>query len=94
MAPSSSIAALDLSFSPLDTVKALSRHQWSVYDAQYIFLLLIGIFVLCVVESPGAFVKMGLATLIILSLILPITRQFFLPTLPILGWLFLFWSCK
>jgi len=94
MAPSSTLAALDLSFSPLDTVKALGRHQWSVYDAQYIFLLLVGIFVLCVVETPGAFVKMALATLIILSLILPITRQFFLPALPIFGWLFLFYSCK
>lgn len=91
---SSALSALNYSFSPAGTIKALSQHQWSLYDAQYLFLLLTGIFVLCVVEVPGPMIKMGLATLILLSLVLPITRQFFLPVLPIFGWLFLFYSCK
>lgn len=94
VAPASSLTTLNLSFSPADTIKALSQHQWSLYDAQYLLLLLSGIFDLCIAESPGPMMKMGLATLIMLSLVLPITRQFFLPTLPILGWLFLFYSCK
>lgn len=94
IAPASSLTALNLSFSPTDTIKALSQHQWSLYDVQYLLLLLTGIFVLCIVETPGPMIKTPLATLIIVSLILPITRQFFLPTLPILGWLTFFYSCK
>lgn len=92
--PSSSISALQTSFNPKDTLRSLRQHQWSVYDAQYIFLAIVGIFALCVIQSPGPMVKTAVATLLMLSLLLPITRQFFLPFLPIAAWLVFFFSCQ
>lgn len=92
--PTSSISALQTSFDPKDTLRSLRHHKWSVYDAQYIFLAIIGIFCLCVIQEPGPLAKTAIATLLMLSLLLPITRQFFLPFLPIAAWLVLFYSCQ
>jgi len=92
--PTSSIASLKTSFSPADTIKALRTHQWSYYDAQYLFLAVLGIFSLSVIQSPGPILKTLVATLLITSLIIPITRQFFLPFLPIAGWLVLFYAAQ
>ena len=89
--PSSSLASLQTSFHPADTLQSLRAHQWSVYDAQYLVLIVLGIFALSILESPGAFVKTAIATLLLTSLLLPITRQFFLPILPIICWL-VFWK--
>jgi len=69
-------------------------HQWSPYDAQYLFLALIGIFALSIIQSPGPLIKTMVASLLMLSLLLPVTRQFFLPFLPIAGWLVLFYACQ
>jgi hypothetical protein len=92
--PTSSIASLDWSFSPADTLRSLRTHPWSIYDAQYLFLAVILIFSLSVSESPGPFAKTFLATLLMGGLVLPITRQFLLPGLPALTWILLFSSCK
>lgn len=94
VSPSSSLTVLQTSFSPAGTISALRQHQWSAYDAQYLLLALVGIFCLCIVEMPGPMVKTGISALLMISLILPVTRQFFLPSLPIFGWLVLFYSCK
>lgn len=92
--PSSSISALQTSFNPADTLETLRNHQWSVYDGQYILLAFFGIFSLCVIQAPGPMIKMAIATLLMLSLLIPITRQFFLPFLPIAAWLVFFYSCQ
>lgn len=91
--PASSLTALQSSFSPAHTVRALRAHRWSYYDGQYLLLAVIGVFSLCVIESPGPLVKTAIATLLLTSLVLPITRQFFLPFLPIASWLILFYAC-
>ncbi|KAG8623343.1 hypothetical protein KVT40_008319 [Elsinoe batatas] len=88
--PTSSITSLQTSFNPANTLKSLRTHQWSYYDAQYLLIAVIGIFSLCIIQSPGPFVKTMIATALMTSLILPITRQFFLPFLPIATWL-IFW---
>ena len=82
-----SITRLETSLNPADTLRSLKKHQWSVWDAQYIFLAILGIFSLCVIESPGPFAKTFVATLLILSLLIPLTRQFFLPFLPLLSFI-------
>ena len=92
--PTSTLTSLQTSFNPADTLKALRMHQWSPYDAQYIFLALVGIFALSVIQFPGPLVKTVVASLLMLSLLLPVTRQFFLPFLPIAGWLVLFYACQ
>ena len=45
-------------------------------------------------QSPGPLLKTVVATLLLTSLVIPITRQFFLPFLPIAGWLVLFYACQ
>jgi len=92
--PTSNITTLQTSFSPAQTLRALRTHQWSVYDGQYCFLAILGIFSLCVMQHPGPLVKTLVAALIMTSLLLPITRQFFLPFLPIATWLILFYSAQ
>lgn len=92
--PTSSIASVETSFNPADTIRALRTHHWSYYDAQYLFLAVCGIFSLCMIENPGPFQKTIVATLIMTSLVIPVTRQFFLPFLPIAGWLILFYACQ
>lgn len=92
--PTSAIASLNTSWRPSDTLQSLRTHRWSYYDAQYLFLAILGIFSLCVIESPGAMVKTLVATLILTSLVIPITRQFFLPFLPIAAWLIFFYACQ
>jgi inositol phosphorylceramide synthase catalytic subunit len=92
--PASSITTLQTSFSPADTLRSLQSHRWSVYDGQYLILAILGIFSLCIIETPGALVKTMVASLLLFSLVLPITRQFFLPFLPIAAWLIFFYACR
>lgn len=92
--PSSSITALQTSFDPARTLHSLRTHQWSYYDGQYLLLAVTGIFSLCVMQTPGPLTKTLIATLLMASLVLPITRQFFLPLLPIIAWLVFYFSCQ
>ena len=92
--PTSSISSLETSFDPSQTLEALRRHQWSYWDGQYLVLAVFGIFSLCVMQHPGPLTKTFIATLLMISLILPITRQFFLPLLPVPCWLVFFYSCQ
>jgi hypothetical protein len=91
--PTSNLTKLQTSFDPADTLRSLKAHRWSIYDAQYILLTILGIFCLSVIEEPGALVKTAIATLLIVALLLPVTRQFALPFLPIASYLVLFYSC-
>ncbi|CAF9923369.1 MAG: Aureobasidin resistance protein Aur1 [Alectoria fallacina] len=91
--PSTSVGRLHTSYSPADTVESLHLHRWSFYDGQYIILIILAIFSLCIIPWPGPLVKTALATLIITALILPVTRQFLLPSLAIWSWLVFFYAC-
>lgn len=92
--PASSLASLQTSFSPADTLRALQSHRWSVNDAQWVLLAILGIFCLSIMEHPGPLMKTSIATLLLFSLLLPITRQFFLPFLPIAAYLIWFYACR
>ncbi|KAL4778751.1 hypothetical protein BJX76DRAFT_122636 [Aspergillus varians] len=94
VSPTSSIASLQTSLSPSDTLRSLQSHRWTVYDFQYLLLLIVGIFSLTVIESPGPLGKTGIFTMLLISLLLPMTRQFFLPFLPIAAWLLFFYACQ
>lgn len=91
--PSSSLSALQTSWSPADSIQALHEHRWSYYDGQYLLLLVIAIYSLCMIPSLGPLVKTVISALFLTALILPITRQFFLPFTPIAGWLILYDAC-
>lgn len=92
--PASSVTALQKSFSPADTLKSLQHHKWTWHDGQWVILAFLGTFSLCIIESPGPLVKMAVVTLLGTSLILPITRQFFLPFMPIAAYLIWFYSAR
>ena len=91
--PASALSALQTSCSPADTIHALRRHRWSYYDGQYLLLVILGIFSLSIIPSPGPLAKTAISTLFLTSLILPITRQFSLPITPIVTWLVFFYAC-
>jgi membrane-associated phospholipid phosphatase len=59
-----------------------------------LLLLIVGIFSLTIIESPGPLAKTAIFTALLISLLLPMTRQFFLPFLPIAGWLLFFYACQ
>ncbi|RDL33892.1 uncharacterized protein BP5553_08260 [Venustampulla echinocandica] len=44
--------------------------------------------------APGPMMKTGAASLLMLALLMPITRQFFLPVLPVLTWLVFFFNAR
>lgn len=92
--PASSITTLRTSVNPANTLRSLRAHHWSYYDAQYLLLTMVGIFSLCVIQSPGLPARLAIAILLMTSLILPITQQFFLPFLPIAAWLIFFYGCQ
>lgn len=90
--PASAISDIEWSISPADTLRSLRAHKWSFYDAHYLILIVLAVFCLSVIETPGALVKTGVATFLITTLLIPVTRQFFLPFLPIASWLVLFYA--
>lgn len=92
--PASSITNLNTSFSPADTIRALRRHRWSLYDGQYFLLAVLAIFCLSIMSFPSPLFRTFVASLLLTGLVIPVTRQFLLPFLPIAGWLVLFYSCK
>jgi len=92
--PASNVFKLQTSFSPADTIQALRTHQWSLYDFQYFGLAVLGIFCMSIAQFPGPMMKTLVATLFMISVIVPISRQFFLPFLPIAAWLLLWSSAK
>lgn len=92
--PASSLSSLNWSFSPKDTIRALRAHRWSYYDGQYLLLAVVFVFSLSLMEHPGPLLKTLGAAALMTALVIPITRQFFLPALPILAWVILFFSCR
>ena len=91
--PSNTFTHLQTSYNPRNTLRSLAEHKWSFYDGQYLILLVLGIFSLSIIPSPGPLVKTAISTVIITALILPVTRQFLLPSLAIWMWLIFFYAC-
>ncbi|RDW73897.1 PAP2-domain-containing protein [Coleophoma crateriformis] len=94
ISPASSIASIETSFDVADTIKALRAHRWSYYDGQYIILIILAIFSLSISQAPGPLMKTGAATALIAALLVPVTRQFFLPVLPVFTWLLFFFNAR
>ena len=92
--PASSVSSVETSFNPADTLHALREHDWSYHDAQYLLLFLLALFALSIIETYGPLFKTAVVILLLTVLVLPVTRQFFLPFLPIATWLVFFYSCR
>jgi len=94
ISPASTIARIQTSFNPSDSIRALRHHRWSYYDGHYLILIILAIFSLSISQAPGPLMKTGAAALLMLALLMPITRQFFLPALPIFTWLLFFFNAR
>lgn len=83
---STDITRLQRSFNPLDGVRAIQRHRWGWLDIQYPALAGFMLFSLVIAPMP-ILVKIGIPTISLLVCLMPATRQFFLPSMPI--WIYL-----
>lgn len=80
------ITKLQNSFNPLDGVRAIRRHRWRWLDIQYPALAGFMFFSLSIAPMPILF-KIGIPSVSLLVCLMPATRQFFLPSMPI--WIYL-----
>ncbi|KAK3346757.1 hypothetical protein B0T25DRAFT_461311 [Lasiosphaeria hispida] len=87
------VARLQTSFNALESLKALRQRKWQIYDLQYVLLFGFIIFSLCILP-PAPLVKTGALVSIGVLLLMPITQQFFLPSLPIWTYLLYFFSSR
>lgn len=90
--PSSTFSTLQKSLSPLDSLSSLRTHRWSLYDLQYLFLAILVVFSLCIIPGSVLF-RVGVPTVILLSVAIPASRQFWLPFWPIGIWLLFYYAC-
>lgn len=88
------ITSLKTSFSIMSSLRSLQRHQWSLLDLQYVILAGLTIFSLYIIEARAPVIKSLTACGYLLFLLMPATRQFFLPSWPIWTYLLYFFSSR
>jgi membrane-associated phospholipid phosphatase len=90
---SDEITRLQTSFNVLETVRAVRRHRWTIYDLQYVILAFVALSSLSM--APAApFLKFAGLFGGSLLLLMPITSQFFFPGLPIWTYLLYFFCSR
>ncbi|POR32017.1 Inositol phosphorylceramide synthase catalytic subunit aur1 [Tolypocladium paradoxum] len=87
------ITSLETSFNFWDGIRDLQRHKWHVVDLQYIFLAGLTLFSLSIAPSAPALKLFALVGGVWLML-MPATRQFFLPSATIWVWLVYFFCSR
>lgn len=92
-APVTGVAALQKSFNPADGLRTLRRHRWTIYDLQHLVTVIFVLFSLIIAPIP-LLVDVGIVTGYSLLVLMPATRQFFLPSLPIWTYLLYFFSSR
>jgi inositol phosphorylceramide synthase catalytic subunit len=90
---SDSITRLNTSFNVLDSLTELRRRRWRLSDLQYVVVFAYIVFSLSILP-PAPLVKTGVMVVLGLILLMPITQQFFLPSLPIWTYLLYFFSSR
>lgn len=89
----SDVTALHKSFNPWDGIRDLLRRRWHLVDVQYLFLATLVFFSLGIAPSAPVvktFALLGAAWI----LLMPATRQFFLPSVMIWVWLVYFFCSR
>jgi hypothetical protein len=87
------VTRLQTSFNVLDSVSALRSRRWRIYDIQYLVVFGYILFSLCILP-PAPLVKTGAMVFLGILLLMPVTNQFFLPSLPIWTYLLYFFSSR
>jgi inositol phosphorylceramide synthase catalytic subunit len=88
-----SVTALQTSFDPVEGWRTLQRHKWRPLDLQH--LVTAGFVVFSLSMTPIS-ILFKLAVVVVYSflLLMPATRQFFFPSLPIWTYLLYFFSSR
>ncbi|KAI1385923.1 PAP2-domain-containing protein [Hypoxylon trugodes] len=89
-----SIAALQTSFKITDSFQQLRTRKWSVFDVQYVVLAGLTLTSIWIIEPSAPFIKTAAALGYLSLLLMPATRQFFLPSWPIWTYLLYFFSSR
>lgn len=87
------VTRLKTSFDVRDTLRLLRTRRWRLYDVQYLVLLGVTLFSL-LISPPAPLIKTGAVVLYSMLLLMPITQQFFLPSLPIWIYLLYFFTSR
>lgn len=87
------ITRMQKSFNPWDGVRAIQRHRWGWLDIQYPALAGFMLFSLAIAPMP-VLVKIGIPIWAVFVCLMPATRQFFLPSMPIWTYLLYFFCSR
>lgn len=90
---SDDITRLQTSFDASRTIRALRTRKWSLWDLQHVVTFGFILFSLAILPS-APFIKTGVLAVLVLLLLMPITQQFFLPSLPIWTYLLYFFASR
>ncbi|KAM7204603.1 hypothetical protein V8F33_001567 [Rhypophila sp. PSN 637] len=91
--PPGDVTKLKTSFAIWDNLKALQRRRWRIYDLQHLLVFIYIVLSLSILPSAPLLKLGGLLVLGVL-LLMPVTQQFFLPSLPIWTYLLHFFSSR
>ena len=87
------VTRLQTSFNVLENITALRNRRWRLFDLQYPLLfgyIMFSLFIL----PPAPLIKTGGLVALAVLLLMPITSQFFVPSLPIWTYLLYFFSSR
>ncbi|KAL2194873.1 hypothetical protein P885DRAFT_70903 [Corynascus similis CBS 632.67] len=87
------ITKLQTSFDVKRSLRALQTRRWSLWDLQHVVTLGYILFSLAILPS-APLIKLGVLLVLGLLLLMPVTQQFFLPSLPIWTYLLYFFSSR
>ncbi|EAA30690.1 hypothetical protein GE21DRAFT_10430 [Neurospora crassa] len=87
------VAALKTSFDVWESIKSLQTRKWKIYDIQHVVCLGFILFSLFILPS-APIIKTAVLLALGGLLLMPITQQFFLPSLPIWTYLLYFFASR
>lgn len=90
---SDDVTRLQTSFDAWGTLRALRTRKWSLWDLQHMVTFAYILFSLAILPS-APLLKTGVLVVLGVLLLMPITQQFFLPSLPIWTYLLYFFASR
>jgi len=87
------ITRLQRSFDVRVSLKALRTRRWSLWDLQHFITIGFVLFSLAILPS-APLIKTGVLVVLAALLLMPVTQQFFLPSLPIWTYLLYFFASR
>lgn len=87
------VASLKTSFNPMEGVRELRSRKWRLLDVRYLVLAALIIFSLAIAPSAPLIKSLAVVAVVLVQL-MPVTRQFFLPSLPIWTYLLYFFCSR